>query len=305
MAARIAAPDASGNLRGIVLMVVSMALFAVEDMFLKLAASSLPVGQIIFVSGIFAIPVFWVLARREGRGFLSVQALRPALLIRNLGEVIGSLGYVAALAAVPLATVSAVLQATPLAVTLGAALFLGEKVGWRRWTAILLGFSGVLLVVQPGGAAFQPQALWVLVTVAGIAIRDLATRAVPPEISTHQISAWGMTAVALLGLAMMVATGEARLPDASETLSLAGALVFGTSGYWAITAAMREGEVSVVSPFRYTRLVFAMSLGILVFAERPDALTLTGAAIIIGSGLYAFARERARKRALSQSPAAG
>lgn len=231
MAARIAAPDASGNLRGILLMVASMALFAVEDMFLKLAASSLPVGQIIFVSGVFAIPVFWALARREGLPIFSPAALRPALILRNFGEVIGSLGYVAALAAVPLATVSAVLQATPLAVTLGAALFLGEKVGWRRWTAILLGFSGVLLVVQPGGAAFQPQALWVLVTVAGIAIRDLATRAVPPEVSTHQISAWGMTAVALLGLAMMAATGEARLPDASETLSLAGALVFGTSGY--------------------------------------------------------------------------
>lgn len=298
MAARIAAPDASGNLRGILLMVASMALFAVEDMFLKLAAASLPVGQIIFVSGVFAIPVFWALARREGRSIFSPAALRPALLLRNLGEVVGSLGYVAALAAVPLATVSAVLQATPLAVTLGAALFLGEKVGWRRWTAILLGFSGVLLVVQPGGAEFQPQALWVLVTVAGIAIRDLATRAVPPDVSTHQISAWGMAAVALLGLAMMAVTGEARVPDGAETLSLAGALVFGTSGYWAITAAMREGEVSVVSPFRYTRLIFAMTLGILVFAERPDTLTLIGAAIIIGSGLYAFARERARKRAV-------
>ncbi|QYZ70930.1 DMT family transporter [Neotabrizicola shimadae] len=305
MPRHLAAPDASGNLRGILLMVASMALFAIEDMFLKLAAASLPVGQIIFVSGAFAIPVFWALARREGAPFLTRDLLHPALLLRNLGEVVGSLGYVAALAAVPLSTVSAVLQATPLAVTMGAALFLGERVGWRRWTAILVGFAGVLLVVQPGGAEFRPQALWVLVTVAGIALRDLATRAVPARITTHQISAWGVTSVALLGLAMMAITGKGQLPSLPETASLAGALVFGTSGYWAITAAMREGEVSVVSPFRYTRLVFAMSLGILVFAERPDALTLFGAAVIIGSGLYAFARERARKRALSQSPSAG
>ena len=297
MASLSGAQDATGNLRGILLMVGSMALFAVEDMFLKFAAASLPVGEIIFVSGLFAIPVFWALARREGHPFFSRDLLRPVILARNAGEVIGSLGYVAALAAVPLSTVSAVLQATPLAVTMGAALFMGERVGWRRWSAILVGFAGVLLVVQPGGSDFRPEALWVLVTVAGIALRDLATRAVPARITTHQISAWGVTSVALLGLAMMAVTGDVRSPTAVESASLAGAVVFGTAGYWAVVAAMRVGEVSVVSPFRYTRLVFAMSLGILVFAERPDALTLFGAAVIIGSGLYAFARERARKRA--------
>ena len=299
------AADATANLRGILLMVGSMALFAIEDMFLKFAAASLPVGEIIFVSGVFAIPVFWALARREGLAFFSRDLLRPVILLRNLGEVIGSLGYVAALAAVPLSTVSAVLQATPLAVTMGAALFMGEQVGWRRWSAILVGFAGVLLVVQPGGAAFRPEALWVLVTVAGIALRDLATRAAPARISTHQISAWGLTSVALLGLVMMVLTGDVRPPTGAESASLAGAVVFGTAGYWAITAAMRAGEVSVVSPFRYARLIFAMSLGILVFTERPDALTLIGAAVIIGSGLYTFARERARKRALSTVPSAG
>lgn len=299
------AADATANLRGILLMVGSMALFAIEDMFLKFAAASLPVGEIIFVSGIFAVPVFWALARRQGLPFFSRDLLRPVLLLRNTGEVVGSLGYVAALAAVPLSTVSAVLQATPLAVTMGAALFMGEQVGWRRWSAILVGFAGVLLVVQPGGAAFRPEALWVLVTVAGIALRDLATRAVPGRISTNQISAWGVTSVALLGLAMMAVTGDVRPPTAGESASLAGAVVFGTAGYWAITAAMRAGEVSVVSPFRYTRLVFAMSLGILVFTERPDALTMVGAAVIIGSGLYTFARERARKRALSLRPSAG
>lgn len=304
MASLSGAQDATGNLRGILLMVGSMALFAVEDMFLKFAAASLPVGEIIFVSGLFAIPVFWALARREGLPIFSRDLLRPVILARNAGEVIGSLGYVAALAAVPLSTVSAVLQATPLAVTMGAALFMGEQVGWRRWSAILVGFAGVLLVVQPGGAGFRPEALFVLVTVAGIALRDLATRAVPDRISTHQISAWGVSSVAVLGAVMMAVTGDMRWPTTVESASLLGAVVFGTAGYWAVVAAMRVGEVSVVSPFRYTRLVFAMALGMLVFAERPGALTMIGAAIIIGSGLYAFARERARKRALSSSPSA-
>lgn len=296
---------ASDNLRGIGLMTASMALFAVEDLFLKLAASSLPLGQIIFVSGAFGVPVFWVLARRQGLRLISRAALHPAVLLRNAGEILAAYAYVAALAAVPLTTVSAVLQATPLVVTLGAALFLGETVGWRRWTAILAGFAGVLLVVQPGGEGFRPAAMWVLVSVAGVALRDLSTRAIPAGTSTHQISAWGLVSVAVLGAAMMAATDGMRLPSPAETGSLIGAVAFGTAGYAAVTAASRTGEVSVVSPFRYSRLLFSMTIGVVVLAERPDALTLLGAAVIIGSGLYAFARERARKRALSQSPSAG
>ncbi len=291
------ASPSNDNLRGIFLMVASMALFGVEDMFLKWAAQGLPLGQIIFVSGAFGLPVFVAIAWRQGHCVLVKEALQPAVLARNLGEMVGTAGYIAAIATVPLSTVSAVLQAMPLAVTMAAALFMQEQVGWRRWSAIAVGFAGVLIVIRPGLEGFRPEALYVLITVAGLTLRDLASRAIPAVVTTAQVSAWGLMAVTLLGVIMMMWSGEVQAVSPWQALVLLGAVAFGTGGYWAITAATRTGEVSVVAPFRYTRLVFAIVIGALVFGEWPDGLTYLGAGLIIASGLYSFARERARKRA--------
>ncbi len=285
------------NLTGILLMLAAMALFAVEDLFLKLAAADLPIGQIILISGALGLPVFALMAWRQGHGILVKDALQPAVIARNIGEMVAAAAYVAALAAVPLGTVAAVLQALPLFMTMGAALVFGERVGWRRWTAILVGFAGVLLVIQPGADGFRMEALLVLISVAGIVVRDLAARAIPARVTTAQVSAWGLMAVTVLGAGIIAMTGEVRTVTGPEALVLLGAVVFGTAGYWAVTAATRTGEVSVVAPFRYARLVFSMGIGAVFLAERPDVLTLVGAAVIVGSGLYAFARERARKRA--------
>ena len=289
---------AAENLRGIGLMAGAMALFAIEDMFLKFAAQGLPTGEILLVTCLFGWAFFSALARAEGKRTVIRAALHPWVLARNAGEMVGTYAYITALAAIPLATVSAVLQAMPLAVTMAAALFMGEKVGWRRWTAIAVGFAGVLLVIRPGLDGFRPATLWVLVTVAGLGLRDLASRGIPRDISTSQVSAWGVASVACLGAGMMLFQ-TAVMPGLWQAFMLLGTMIFGTAGYWAITSATRTGEVSVVSPFRYTRLIFAIVIGALVFAEYPDRLTLLGAAIIIGSGLYAFARERARTRALA------
>ena len=285
----------SENLRGIGLMAGSMALFAVEDMFLKFSAQTLPTGEILLIIALFGWAFFAALARMKGERTLTPVAFSPWVVARNVGEMIGTFAYITALASVPLATVSAVLQAMPLAVTMGAALFMGERVGWRRWTAIAVGFAGVMLVIRPGLDGFRPAALWVLVTVAGLGLRDLASRAIPARISTTQVSAWGVASVAVLGAAMMPFQTP-LIPTPPQSAMLFGAIIFGTGGYWAITAATRTGEVSVVSPFRYSRLIFAIAIGAAIFAEYPDRLTLAGSAIIIGSGLYAFARERGRAK---------
>lgn len=291
---------AAENLRGIALMTGSMALFGIEDMFLKFSTQTLPTGEILLVTCLFGWAFFALLARLEGKRTFTRTALHPWILARNFGEMLGTFAYMTALAAVPLATVSAVLQAMPLAVTMGAALFMGEKVGWRRWSAIAAGFCGVLLVIRPGLDGFHPQALWVLMTVAGLGLRDLASRAIPPDVSTSQVSAWGVASVAVLG-AGMTAFQTPVLPDIGQGFMLLGALIFGTAGYWVITSATRTGEVSVVSPFRYSRLIFAIVIGLVFFAEVPDRLTLLGATIIIGSGLYSFARERARTASLARA----
>ena len=292
------------NLRGIGLMIAAMALFAIEDMFLKWAAVGLPIGQIVFITALIGMPVFALLSRREGKRVIAAAAVSKAVLARNFGEMVGTMGYITALASVPLSTVSAVLQTMPLAVTMGAALFMQEKVGWRRWSAIAVGFSGVLMVIRPGMDGFDARVLWVLLTVAGLTLRDLASRAIPPQTSTSQVSAWGLGSLVLLGALIMLWGGAIR-PTGLQTAILLGTTLFGTAGYWAITAATRTGEVAVVSPFRYARLVFAIIIGTFVFAEHPDRQTLIGAGLIVASGLYSFARERARKRMLSLQGRAG
>ena len=281
------------NARGSLLMILSMALFAIEDMFLKWLTRAMPIGQILLVGGLFGMIFFAMIARLQGRRTLTRAALHPAVCLRNLGEVVGTLAYLTALAAVPLATVSAVLQAMPLATTLGAALFMGEQVGWRRWLAIITGFVGVLIVIRPGAEGFTPAALWVLITVAALALRDLASRRIPTDSNDAQVSTWGLAAVAVLGAALLTQQ-TAVTPTVLQTAQLTGMLIFGTAGYWAIIAATRTGDVAVDSPFRYVRLVFAVLIGATVFAETPDTFTLIGSAVIIASGLYTFARQRMR-----------
>ncbi len=290
---------ARDNLRGILLMVASMAGFAMEDMFIKWAAADLPTGQILLMIGLAGGAVFAAMARAQGQRSFVREALHPAVIGRNLGEMVGTFGFVTALTLAPLSTVSAVAQAMPLAVTMGAALFLGETVGWRRWTAIIAGFLGVLLIIRPGLDGFEPDALWAVLAVFGLGARDLFTRRVPATTTTVQLSVWGFLAVALLGAGMLLVSGGAQVPGGAQAGYIGGALAFGIAAYWALTKANRLGEMSVITPFRYSRLIFGVGLGVLVFGERPDVMTLLGGLIIIASGLYTFARERARKRALS------
>ncbi|TCP42301.1 DMT family transporter [Rhodovulum marinum] len=285
------------NLRGIALMVAAMAAFALEDMFVKTVAQSLPVGQILLTLGAGGASAFALMALARGQRLWSRALLTRPVLLRNLGEVVGTLGFVYAIALTPLSSASAILQATPLVVTLGAALFMGAEVGWRRWTAIGVGLCGVLLIIRPGLSGFQPASLFAVMGVFGLALRDLATRATPRTVGSLQLSAYGFGMLVPLGVLLLIfGTGPAPV-DGAVALRLGAALVMGVAGYYAIVEAMRMGEVAVVTPFRYTRLLFALVIGVLAFGERPDAATLTGAAIIIASGLYTLWRERALSKA--------
>lgn len=295
------------NLRGSVLMILAMAGFALEDMFIKLLADSLPIGQILWMLGAGGAVVFGLLIKLQRRPLLSGDAFHPAVLWRNLGEIIAAAGYITAIALTPLSSASAILQATSLAVTLGAALFMGEQVGWRRWSAICIGFLGVLMVIRPGLDGFQPASLFAVLGVVGLAIRDLATRAAPRSVSSMQLSAYAFIMLIPTGLTMLAFSGGATMPARGDVGYMVATLVFSVAGYWAIVAAMRVGEVSFVTPFRYTRLLFALVIGITVFGERPDWMTYAGAALIIASGLYTILRERrlarkAARRAAAETP---
>jgi len=292
------ATHAADNTRATLLMVGSMAFFAIEDLFLKRSAEALPPGQVLALTGAAGACVFWALAARQRQPVLSMDALRGMPLVRTLAEAAAAMLYIVALALAPLTMTSALLQASPLVVVAGAALFLGEKVGWRRWASILAGFAGVLVILKPWDAAFDPTGLLTVACVVMLAARDLSTRVMPARIGTFQVATWAYLGLVPAGAALMAGMGQSFVwPTPGQWAGLGGALVSGLFGYYAVVAAMRLGEVSVVAPFRYTRLVFAMIIAMLFLGERPEGSTLLGAAIVVGSGLYAFARERARKRA--------
>jgi drug/metabolite transporter (DMT)-like permease len=284
----------SPNLRGSLFMAASMAGFAVEDSFIKAAAAEVPLGQILIFMGLAGIGFFSAQAARAGDRPVPRAALSRTMALRSAFEVAGRLFYALAIALTPISVASAILQATPLVVVLGAALMFGERVGTARWLAILMGFVGVLVILRPGLAGFDALSLLALAGMLGFAGRDLATRAAPPALSNAQLGVAGFAMLGLSGIVILVAQGGVALPSAHGWLLMCGAAGFGIFGYAALTIAMRTGEVSAVTPFRYTRLVFAMILGALVFQERPDGMTLLGAAIIVCCGLFILTSGRRR-----------
>ena len=281
------------NLRGALIMVLSMLGFAIEDMFIKLIGTDIPIGQIIFMLGTGGALCYGAMVVMKGEPLMDRAMLTRPILLRALGEIVGTLGFVSAIVLTPISSASAILQATPLVVTLGAALFLGDPVGWRRWSAILVGMLGVLLVIRPGMDSFQALSLLAVLGVLGLSLRDLATRRVPKSTSTFQLSFLAFLALVPASLLFMLGTGTAFAPMSGvQWLFMGAALTTGMVAYYGIVAAMRIGEISFVTPFRYSRLLFAMVVGITIFGERPDLLTYVGATIIVASGIYTVWRER-------------
>jgi drug/metabolite transporter (DMT)-like permease len=278
------------NLRGSLFMTAAMAGFAVEDMFLKAAAKHMPVGEVITLFGLGGTIAFILLTLRRGETpFPAALRSRP-LLVRSCFEITGRLFYSLAIALTPLSVASAILQATPLVVVAGAAIIFGETVGWRRWAAIVTGFAGVLIIIRPGLEGFDALSILTVIGLIGFAGRDLATRAAPPALSNMQLGVVGFAMLTIAGAIILTVNGDYRTPDATGLLLTLCATSVGVFAYSALTSAMRTGEVSAVTPFRYTRLLFALILGVAVFHERPDQWTLIGSAIVVASGIYILTR---------------
>lgn len=282
----------SPNFRGALFMVVAMSVFTVSDAITKYLSESLNIGQIMAIRGVFATILVGLLAWRSGALALPRSVLHPLVALRAAGEAAATVTYFIALSYLPIADVSAVQQALPLAVTMGAALFLGEHVGRRRWLAIVAGFFGVLIIVRPGFAGFSPYFLLVLLCVVICAIRDLATRQIPDAIPTLLISAVTSVAVTFVGGAMITPMGGWLPMTLNDIALLVVGAVLLLVGYQFIIMAMRVGDVSFIAPFRYTALLWAIVIGILFFGDFPDIPVLVGASIIVTSGLYTLYRER-------------
>ena len=287
----------SPNIQASLYMMLAMMGYSINDMLIKTLSGSLPTIEIIGLRGVI-LSVFIALVIWQ-RGLLPRfgEALTLLVGLRTLMELCATLTFITALMQLPLASTAAILQALPLAVTLGAALVFGERVGWRRWLAITVGLMGVLIIIRPGLQGFQPLSLLVVLTVMFAAARDLFTRGLPTSVPSLLVSAVGVWLIALAGVVITTATGNWSPVSLQQLSILTAAAFFLFIGYQCMVLTMRMGDVAYVVPFRYTSLLWAIVLGYFVFGDVPDTLTLIGAAIVISTGLFTLYREiQARAR---------
>lgn len=286
------------NLRGIVAMMIAMLFFVGNDALMKLARVSLETGQALVVRGLFALAALAVvMSATRGWKDLPLAFHRLALMRAGTESVIAAL-YISALSAMALADITAILMLTPLILTAFSVLFLAEKVGWRRWSAVVVGFFGILLVIRPGG---QAAPIWAIALAFAssvlVAVRDLMTRRMPVAIPSLMLTLSTTLATMAAGLGLLLA-GQSWQPLSPIVVAqLAGAAIFVLIGNFAVIEAFRQTDLSVVSPFRYSVIVWAVLLGFVLFGEVPTTVSILGLALVIGSGLYTVHRERIRRRA--------
>lgn len=286
---------ARANVLGAVFMVIGQFGFVVNDSLMKQVLVSVPLMQAIFIRGLITMGLLLVVARLSG----SLTGFRGhfhwLLLVRALCEAGAAFLYLTAITQLPIATATALLMAMPLFVTLAASFFLGEKVGWHRYSAIAVGFVGVMIVLQPVGDDFNAYSLLVLATVACMVVRDLSTKRLPKTIPAIFVTGTSTFGVVLAAGMFLVPIGWQPMAGQDWPFLIAAAgLLF--IGYHFSVLAIRTGDISISAPFRYTSLVWGVVMGFALFGEIPGVAMLTGSAIIILAGAYSLMRE---KRALS------
>ena len=274
-------------------MITSMAFFAVEDSLIKFVTSTIPIGQILIMFGLGGALIFLLVANFKNEKIMLRDMLLLPMYVRALFEIIGRLFYVLAISLIPLSTATVIIQATPIVVVAGAAIIFGEKVGWRRWTAILLGLFGVIVIIQPTAESFSFLSILALIGMIGFAGRDLASRAAPENLSVFILGLHGFIALAFSGLIYTIWDDAKFVMIDIDTIGfMVGAVVFGVAAYSCLMKAMRTGDVSAVTPFRYTRLIFGVSLGVFFFNESLNYSTVLGTILIVISGLFILSRNK-------------
>lgn len=286
----------SDNLRGAVLMLISMATFTCNDAVMKAVTQTLPLYESVALRGLSVLVLMLVVAQiQQGGVRLSVprEDLLP-LVVRTVADIASTVLYLLALREMALADLSAILQALPLGVTLAAGLFFHERLGWRRLSAIGVGFVGVVMILRPGSGAFDIWSVVALASMLLIVLRDIVTRTFSAGIGSSTIAFYAAATITLTGFILGMGE-EWRMPDQREAGLLLLSAGFLTAGYITAVATMRVGEISLIAPLRYTSLVWAIVLGLVIFGEWPDLWTWLGSALVVGAGLYTILREQSVK----------
>ena len=277
--------------------------YVVNDAFIKRAAEDLPLFQAVLLRGLVVIVLLSAILRARGGAVPLKAYLDKPVLLRMAMEAIGTVVYLITLTQVPIAGLTAVMQLLPIAVTFAAARLLRERVSAHRIVALLVGLLGVLFIIKPGTADFSPWFLGGVLTVGLIVVREMATRNISEELPGSAVALGTGVVITVLGASITIFAGWER-PQTSTLVLLAAGACFLSLGYVASVNAVRIGDISFTAPFRYTVLIFAIVLQIVVFGEVPDALTFVGSAIVGGAGLYALAKE-SETSAAPKEPGAG
>jgi drug/metabolite transporter (DMT)-like permease len=284
-----------GTSRGVASMLIGMAAFVSNDALIKLASVTTPTGQLVTIRNLIATAVILSLIHLTGQAAHLRRSINAVVLARSGFDILATLLYLLALFHMPIGNVTAINMATPLAMTAAAAVFLRAPVGWRRWTAVIVGFIGVMLIVQPRAEGFNAYALLAVGSVIFIVARDLTTRNIDQSIPSLVITLTNAVMVMLGALVMVAFEGWADI-GLREYLLIVCAAFFLIAGYLLIVDAFRHGDLATVSPFRYTALIWALLFGFLIWGDLPNLLAQVGIVIVVASGLYVLHRERVRAR---------
>ncbi|XDZ63545.1 DMT family transporter [Alphaproteobacteria bacterium LSUCC0226] len=289
------------NVFGAILMAVSMLSFISNDALMKFLFQTISVEQGIFMRGLVSVPLLALIAYLRKSLFVRIDWRNwRVILTRAFAELAATMAFLTALSNMPLANITAILQALPLTVTMFAAIFFGEQVGWRRWGAILAGFIGVLIIIRPSDDGFNEYAVLAIVAVACVTVRDAITRRLDRSVPSLFVAFISAIPIFIYGGVATATTGWTVVSGTMIGIVVVAAIAI-TCGYLFAVMAMRNGEISFVAPFRYTGMIWAILFGFLLFGDLPDAATILGTMIVIGMGVYAFHRERIRQRASASS----
>ena len=291
----------SENFRGAIIMMVCMSAFVLNDAFVRLAGDSLPLAQILFIRGLITTVVLLAIAI-YGDLFSSIVSKKDkwCIFFRSLAEAFTTYFLLTAVLNMPFANVTAILQILPMTVTLAAAFVFKEKVGITRITLILIGFFGVLLIINPLVDGFNLYAIYALIAVFLITIRDLITRKISSTVPTILPTVSASFGVLLFSVILLINTPLQPL-NTQNTLFILSAAFFIIFGYYTAVLVMRGGEISFISPFRYSAILFALVLGLIFFDEKPDTTALFGILIVMLAGIFLMMRNSAvQKNAIDQ-----
>ena len=282
----------TATINAIILMIASMFAFTLVDSMVKLLSFHMPVGQVLLIFGAGTAICFAILAIRQRQRFFSPLYLHHGLVIRCVGEIVGGSCLVIALANTSLSAVTALIQFVPLLLTAMAMIFLGERRNLPRILAVLTGFVGTLIIIRPTADTVDIYLLAGFFAAVGLSLRDLSVRLVPPDMPIAVLSFYGSVAVAFCGLVMMWIGGGGAAFGGVALVYASVMVLFAAAGLWGIALSIRLADISAISPFRYSRIIFGIVIGATIFSEQIDSAILAGSALILGAGLYSWYSER-------------